>query len=76
MPSDPLRRSQFRFPDSFSMARFLRDLHCQEPEHLAETARGSISTLVVTVMRKASDESERVERLAAEWHGTTIPETA
>ncbi len=74
MPLDPMRRSHFKFPTPFSMARFLRDLHCQEPGHLAEAARGNIGTLIVTVLRKESDDSDAVEKLAAEWQGVAQPD--
>jgi hypothetical protein len=65
----PLRRSTFRFPDSFAMARFLRGLRTQEPDRLAEAARGNIGTLIVSVTRLANDKTERVEALAVEFGG-------
>jgi hypothetical protein len=69
MSSIPLRRSTFRFPDAFAMARFLRDLRTQEPDGIAEAARGNIGTLVVSVTRRADDKTERVEALAVEFGG-------
>jgi len=73
--SEPLRRTRFQFPDQIAMAHFLRGLHTQEPGlNIAEAARASIGTCVVSVTRQASDKTERVETLAASLGGTPLRE--